>query len=443
MVTALPHDGEAVRLNPIAALFALPPGSAAADSTRRDERPLMVRTPAEQWAYAWSLERTAGNGEASMPVVVRLEVRVTEGEVGVGCLNRDQSAFLDERFVGVESGAVTVELVLLSADEASALVVRNTSPNGPSQVQVSEIRCFTFDVDPDMLRTPGLSDPIATPRWSRYYGSPGETLRQRYRARLFESLAGPTVVRWVDGLCVRVLPGDQLSRALYVSGTYEPNTLRVLRSLLADGDIFFDVGANAGVLSLAAAKWIGPGGRVYAFEPSGREYGRLLDNLALSGAVNVTAVPLAVTESVGRASLRVAGSRYGGLNTLGDRFPYEGVETNSIESVETTSLDDFVRRKTPGRVAVIKLDVEGAEAAALRGASGLLREDRPALVIEVVARALEANGSDVTVIEKLLTDAGYEFFAIDDESAALVALERVAGIDEQNIVALPREQRSE
>jgi hypothetical protein len=48
---------------------------------------------------------------------------------------------------------------------------------------------------------------------------------------------------WLFGLKVRIHPNSELSRALYVSGTYEPNTLMVLSRLLAPGAVFFDIGA--------------------------------------------------------------------------------------------------------------------------------------------------------------------------------------------------------
>jgi FkbM family methyltransferase len=257
--------------------------------------------------------------------------------------------------------------------------------------------------------------------------------------RRFEQLAAPETMEWSDGLRFRIAPGDQLSRAMYVSGTYEPNTLRVLRALLNPGDIFFDVGANAGVISLAAARWVGPQGRVFGFEPSQREFARLTEHLALNAAANVTAVRAAVGARVGQMMLRVADASHGGLNTLGDRFAYDDVDTARTEMVDVVTLDDFVARERIGRVAAIKMDIEGAEGAALSGGVSLLRSHRPALVVEVCARALEANASSASLIEGLLHDAGYVCFAIDDTTGTLFPLTDLAGIDEQNIVALPAE----
>jgi FkbM family methyltransferase len=439
-VTGAPSAGELEgALHPTASLFTSAPVPAGA--VAEGELPTTVRTASEQWAYALTMARAPESRPTDGPAVIRVRLQVTAGSIGVGCLNEDASAFLDEVLVAARPAPdpVDVDLLLMSARTAGALVLRNASPSGPSEATLLDVSCMRLELDGDAPRVPGLSDPRPVTGWSRYYGTPGQTVLEKYRVRLFEGLTEPTVVRWVDGLAVHILPGDQLSRALFVSGTYEPNTQVVLRRLLTDGDVFFDVGANAGVLTLAASRWVGPGGRVYGFEPSAREFERLEENLLMNAARNVTAVRQAVSSSTGRASLRVAAAGFGGLNTLGERFPYEGVDTSRIESVETTTLDDFVEREALDRVDVIKLDVEGAEAAVLSGASRVLRDYRPALVIEVVARSLAANGSTVSQLEDALEASNYALFAID-ESACLRGIGGLADVDEQNVVALPRER---
>ena len=285
-----------------------------------------------------------------------------------------------------------------------------------------------------------LSDPRPQARWSRYYGAELDTDDEKRRAKAFEELMAPNVIQWSDGLSLNILPGDQLSRAVYVSGTYEPNTLVILKKLLKPGDTFLDAGANAGIMSLVASRWVGPEGRVYSFEPSEREYQRLVDNLNRNGATNVTPVPCAVSSESGHTCLRIAPQGFGGLNTLGAWFPYEGVATDRMQPVTLTSLDEFVDRHRIERVSVIKLDVEGAEAAALRGALRILRVQRPAIVAEVFSASLRSNGSSPAAVEELLRDADYVLFRIGDSTASLESIDDLAGIDEQNFVALPRER---
>ena len=261
----------------------------------------------------------------------------------------------------------------------------------------------------------------------------------RHVARLeeFERFTRPARLLWADGLSTRLMPGEQLSCALHVSGTYEPNTLCVLRQHLPPGGVFIDAGAHAGVVSLAASRWVGPTGRVYAFEPSEREYRRLLDSLKLSRASNVTPVRAAVGAKSEKGSLMVADASFSGLNTLGERFAYAGIPMASREAVEIVTIDDFVRQHGVARVDAIKLDIEGGEAKALAGAKETLRRTRPALVLELNATALVATGSAPLHIEETLLDARYRAFRIDDSDASLMPVSGIAELDEQNVVFLP------
>jgi FkbM family methyltransferase len=166
----------------------------------------------------------------------------------------------------------------------------------------------------------------------------------------------------------------------------------------------------------------------------------MLKNLETNDVGNVQVFRVAVTAGSGVGTLRVASSSHAGLNTLGAEFAYEGIETDRFETVETTSLDEFVERYGIGQVSVVKVDVEGAESAAVAGAERLLATHRPALIIEVFSRSLDANGASLDVLETQLRDARYRLFAIDDTSAELLPLESLAAADEQNIVGLPVER---
>jgi FkbM family methyltransferase len=275
------------------------------------------------------------------------------------------------------------------------------------------------------------------PNWQRFYGRELADARHVARLEEFERFIRPARLLWADGLSTRLIPGEQLSCALHVSGTYEPNMLCVLRRHLAPGGVFIDAGAHAGVVSLAASRWVGPTGRVYAFEPSEREYRRLLDSLELSRVSNVTPVRAAVGAKSGKGSLMVADAPFSGLNTLGDRFAYAGIAEASREEVEIVTIDDFVRQHSVARVDAIKLDIEGGEAKALAGATETLARGRPALVLEWNATALFATGSKPSNIEEAFLEARYGGFRIDDCDASLVPVPGIAELDEQNVVFLP------
>jgi FkbM family methyltransferase len=402
--------------------------------------PLAFRTTPQQWGYAARFDRRKEADEPVGAVLVSMTVRVESGSVGIGCLNDTETEFIDETFVSASPNPTRLDVVIAAPSSAGPLVIRNTSPEGASTLHVLDLEYARLATEPERVRAPGLSEPRPSPKWSRFYGVNGVTPAEKLRAQQFRALQDPQIVTWVDGLSLQIQPGDQLSRALYVSGTYEPNTLSILRRLLKPGDTFFDVGANVGVISLVASRWVGPTGRVYSFEPSLREHDRMLKNLETNDVGNVQVFRVAVTAGSGVGTLRVASSSHAGLNTLGAEFAYEGIETDRFETVETTSLDEFVERYGIGQVSVVKVDVEGAESAAVAGAERLLATHRPALIIEVFSRSLDANGASLDVLETQLRDARYRLFAIDDTLAELLPLESLAAADEQNIVGLPVER---
>lgn len=402
--------------------------------------PITVRTAAEQWAYALRLQRAEPRTDLFRAVLIRVTASVNSGTIGIGCLNLGETAFIDEMFVNASTAPTTVEIVVANAADAGPLIVRNASAHGAAEATLLDVECFAFDHSAQGVRSPALSDPRPCARWSRYYGTYGDTPLEKLRVQTYTSLTEPQIVRWADDVSVRILPDDQLSRALFVSDTYEPNTLCVIRELLTQGSTFIDVGANMGVISLVASKWVGPSGRVYSLEPSTREYENLRHNVESNPALSVKPFRLAAASSGGHATLRVAAASHAGLNTLGNAFPYEGVETERLETIETITLDDFVAREAIHGIAAMKIDVEGAEAAVLQGAHNVLRDHRPAIVFEVFSRSLAANGSTCEALDRLFYDARYRLYSIDEETARLVPLDALAIIDEQNAVALPVER---
>ena len=404
---------------------------------------MTVRTPDQAWAYAMSFRR-AGDLPIAYALAVRIRLMVTKGKVGVGWLD-GRRKFVDE--VSVAAGAeVSVELLATAPFDLGPLMVRNWSSAEASTATILRIESFAIaagEADSDVARTPPLSEPQVVSHWSRYDGTRGRGLRERVRVKRFESLTEPLTLTWSDRLSMRMLPRDQLSRAVYVSSTYEPNTLCVLRSLLHSGAVCVDVGANAGVIALAASRWVGPEGRVYAFEPSEREFGSSVrQHRTKSGAKRHTD-PRSPVSFRGRAPLRVAAATSAGLNTLGDSFPYQSVDVEQIEHVDVMTVDDFVEQHAVSSVSVIKLDIEGSEGEAIKGAARVLARDRPALIVEVFARALQSTGWTVPQLEKLIAEAGYTMFEIDDGTGAMRPVTSLSEHDEQNVVALPAERTRE
>lgn len=144
-------------------------------------------------------------------------------------------------------------------------------------------------------------------------------------------------------------------------GTYERHMQHLFRERIRPGAIVFDVGANAGFFTLLASKLAGASGRVYAFEPLPRNLYYLERHVRLNDLANVTVEALAVAATSGEAHFRTAAhASMGGLAEGGNL------------RVVTASLDDLIASDRIPRPDFIKMDIEGAEGDALRGAADLL-----------------------------------------------------------------------
>src|SRR5262249_7765738 len=249
-------------------------------------------------------------------------------------------------------------------------------------------------------------------------------------------------VKWMPGLQdldVQMRPHYDLSRGLYISGLYEPLTLLVLKRLLGPGATFLDIGANAGLFSILASRWVEPGGQVYAFEPSEREHLRLRDHLERNRLTNVIAERLAIGRKNGFAPLRVARSPHAGLNTFGDSFAHPGVPAERIETVATMTLDTFVQGRQLKRIDAIKLDIEGSEFDALSNAAEVLEEFRPVLIVELWRAALQACRATPEGLISLVASHRYRLCRIGT-SADLIDVVIDEPAPEGNIVAVPVER---
>jgi FkbM family methyltransferase len=247
----------------------------------------------------------------------------------------------------------------------------------------------------------------------------------------------PIELDWYDGLRVRLHLSNDASKQLYVAGCIEPNEFVFLDRVLAPGMVFVDAGANDGLFSLFAARRVGPTGQVWAFEPSQREFGRLTCNVEGNGLGNVRAFPVALSDRNGAAVLRVAEDEHAGQNTLGE-FAYDTGLLRQ-DRVPLCRLDDLAAGEELRRLDVMKIDVEGAELAVLRGAEELIRKFKPVLLLEANDAALRHQGGSNEVLADYLRSCGYTVYAFRPATGKPVPAER--GEFSDNLVAAPGKLR--
>jgi FkbM family methyltransferase len=259
--------------------------------------------------------------------------------------------------------------------------------------------------------------------------------RTRFRKSVWRALRAPVQIKWFDDLRLLLYPRNEISKSIFVTGRYEPNEFRLLSRILSAGMTFIDVGANMGLYTIFAAHRVQPTGRVISIEPSAREQELLLQNIGLNRFGNVAVLPAAVADRSGTVELLVAPFERSGHNTLG-RFGYD-TKLDHSETVRTITLDSLLDSEGLDRVDVIKIDIEGGELSALRGAAQMLSAHHPALLLELSDRALVHQHATSGEILSYLASCGYQTYVFDRGSGLPVPLQPRAHFDSENIVAFP------
>jgi len=177
------------------------------------------------------------------------------------------------------------------------------------------------------------------------------------------------------GLRYRIFSGFGHS---YLYGGWEPKSMRLMAHHVKSGSVAYDLGANYGMHTLYLARLVGPAGRVYAFEPNPEVFSALEEHVALNSFTAVTTVRKAISEDVGAAIFDRAHHRGAG-HLVSSATVISGLTFD----VETTTLDKFVFTDGNAPPEFIKVDIEGAESAALRGGLQVLARYRPILLVEL------------------------------------------------------------
>lgn len=231
---------------------------------------------------------------------------------------------------------------------------------------------------------------------------------------------------------------EHMQSQIFWYGYYSRDIVLLIDRILRPGMVVFDVGANIGEITMTAARRVGSTGRVYSFEPMATLHSRLTGHLGLNGLHQVTPIAKGLSDRIGSATIFRAeapfkdGTRHDGLGTL---YPTEarGVAAGEIE---LTTLDQFCSDAKVARIDFIKIDVEGAELAVLKGGLESLKRFRPYLIVEVQPDTASSAGYKSEDIISLLESAGYTFFVIG-RKARLRPLKELDLTSFHNVLCVP------
>ena len=233
------------------------------------------------------------------------------------------------------------------------------------------------------------------------------TLRRVYnRGR---GILSPGTARLGNGWTIHYHRHDNaVSHALRTYGSWEAFESELILALLGPGDCAVDVGANIGVHTIAMSKACGSAGRVLAVEPDPANRRLLERNLQANRCENVEIIAAAAGAAAGSLFL------FQSPTNMGDHRVYDSGEGRAKVAVPAVRLDSILASRE-FRPRLLKIDVQGWETHALKGALAGLPEGGPfALITEFWPAGLELAGSSGEEYLSVLASLGGAFFEIDE-----------------------------
>lgn len=254
-----------------------------------------------------------------------------------------------------------------------------------------------------------------------YRGSRGERFRRHPFRTALSSILGRITNRWTKPLStsVRMFFGGRMNISvppyleLLMAGAYashdpEVRLTKWLIRNLREGSVFVDCGAHYGYYTCLAAQRVGETGRIVAVEPSPLVLPWLRKNVARSK--NASLVEAGISDTVGTATFYESDIQYSVISTMNkenlDQIDHLGAIAREV-TINTTTIDIIAKDFDPG---IIKLDVEGMEAPALRGAKEVIQRAGPAIALEVFLRPTDND----RIAVNLLKEYGYQMYTITD-----------------------------
>lgn len=190
-----------------------------------------------------------------------------------------------------------------------------------------------------------------------------------------------------------------------ICNNYEEHITRVMEKEIKKGHTVLDIGANIGHFTIIMAELVGREGKVFAFEPDPVSFETLKNNVEKYNYNNITLVQKAISNTNGKANLYIhdGDHRNNNLYCKYDRYI----------DVDIIRLDDYFNNYN-GNIDFIKIDIQGAEVAALQGMCLTLQKSKNIkMVIEVWPTGLIKAGTCIDKLVQLLLKSQFQLFYTD------------------------------
>jgi FkbM family methyltransferase len=230
----------------------------------------------------------------------------------------------------------------------------------------------------------------------------------------------PEVV--IDGVTLYLNPSDPVLSPAVALGVYENYELEAFRSYCSPGAIVVDIGANVGLYTASAAARVGKEGLVIAIEPHPESY-RYLKRTVEKNCLSVKSFEVAAGDSRRLTPLFLTDE-----NKADSRI-YNGDGRRRETMVQMVSLDALLADNGIGKVNVIKMDVQGAEALVLSGMRRTLANSANVVMFtEFWPWGIEQAGQSPLDFLRDLQKLGFRFKTIDESDRRITDVAEISDL---------------
>ncbi|HVP73931.1 MAG TPA: FkbM family methyltransferase [Phycisphaerales bacterium] len=201
---------------------------------------------------------------------------------------------------------------------------------------------------------------------------------------------------------------------------------------LRPGDSVIDCGAHVGLFTLLASQAVGEYGRVIALEPNPATAALLRKNADAIGARNIEVIEAAAASRPGSLTLHAGAGKTSAYSSS-----VAGVAGASDIKVKAVTIDDLVRDRHVESIAMLKLDVEGAELDAWKGCSQTVKANRIALaMVEFTEANQRAAGASSDALVEAWSSSGFQFHRFNAQARQIEPADVLEPIEYENLFAL-------